>query len=267
MPHNRRATTVDAGAQGGEGGAAKRPTSGVRPAASASPRTSSKTLLEDKQTRNGTIANVALASSQTDGSRVARRKEQARQRLVRAAAEIIVSKGTEGLRLREIADLADVGFGSFYTHFDSKEELIAAVVKDTVQSLSAPVVAQSAQADDPAEAAAGAHRWFIRLAATDPKTAQLIVNLDRADVMLELAVDQNARQLLKRGMDSGRFRTMDVETTLAFVVGATIAVMRGVLEGRLDSTADIASAEAFLGVLGVDPSSAAEIARRELPLA
>jgi AcrR family transcriptional regulator len=227
MPRNRSATTVAAGRRRGEG---------------------------------------ASASSQPDRSRVARRKEQARQRLVRAAAQIIVSKGTEGLWLREIADLADVGFGSFYTHFDSKEELIAAVVKDTVQSLSAPVVAQSAQAADPAEAAAGAHRWFIRLAATDPRTAQLIVNLDRADVMLELVVDQNARELLARGMESGRFRAMDVETTLAFVVGATIAVMRGVLEGRLDSTADIASAEAFLGVLGVDPSSAAEIARRELRL-
>src|SRR3979490_675582 len=131
MPRNRSAMTVAAGRRRGEG---------------------------------------ASASSQPDRSRVARRKEQARQRLVRAAAQIIVSKGTEGLRLREIADLADVGFGSFYTHFDSKEELIAAVVRDTVQSLSAPVVAQSAQADDPAEAAAMAHRWFIRLAATDPNT-------------------------------------------------------------------------------------------------
>jgi AcrR family transcriptional regulator len=215
----------------------------------------------------GTMRNVSTAPAQPDGSRVARRKQLARQRLVRAAAELIVSKGTGGLRLREITDLADVGFGSFYTHFDSKEELIAAVVKDTVESLSAPVVAQSANADDPAEAAAIAHRWFVRLAATDPKTAQLIVNLERADVMLELAVDQNARQVLKRGIDTGRFRTMDIETTLAFVVGATIAVMRGVLDGRLDDKADIASAEAFLGVLGVDPTSAAEIARRELLLA
>jgi hypothetical protein len=153
-----------------------------------------------------------------------------------------------------------------YKHWYFASELIAAVVTDTVQSVSAPVVAQSARTEDPAEAAAMAHRWFIRLASTDPAAAQLIVNLDRADVMLELAVDQNARELLTRGMETGRFRTMDVETTLAFVVGATIAVMRGVLEGRLDSTADIASAEAFLGVLGVDPSSAAEIAHRELLL-
>src|SRR3979490_2988344 len=103
MPRNRSAMTVAAGRRRGEG---------------------------------------ASASSQPDRSRVARRKEQARQRLVRAAAQIIVSKGTEGLRLREIADLADVGFGSFYTHFDSKEELIAAAVKNPLQSPSPPTARQ-----------------------------------------------------------------------------------------------------------------------------
>jgi AcrR family transcriptional regulator len=199
-------------------------------------------------------------------SRVARRREEARARLVAAAAAIIVEKGTEGLRLREIAERADVGFGSFYHHFDSKEDLVGAVVRHTVESLSAPVITQSAAVTDPAEAAAISHRWFIRLAMTDPHTAQLIVNLERADVMLELAVDRDAKEMLQRGTDTGRFRPMDVETTLAFVVGATISVMRGVLEGRLDSDADITSAEAFLGVLGVDPTEAAEIARRPYPL-
>jgi AcrR family transcriptional regulator len=199
-------------------------------------------------------------------SRVSRRQEQARQRLVAAAAEIIVAKGIEGLRLREVTERADIGFGSFYTHFATKEDLVAAVVVHTVESLLEPVVLRSFEAQDPAEAASISHRWFIRLAVTDPRTAQLIVNLERADVMLSLAVSQQAHLLLERGIASGRFRPMDVETTMTFAVGATIAVMRGVLEGRLNGTADIASAEAFLGVLGVDPVSAAEIARREYPI-
>jgi AcrR family transcriptional regulator len=203
----------------------------------------------------------------TGTPRVARRRVEARARLVAAAAAIIVEKGTEGLRLREIAERADVGFGSFYHHFESKEELIGAVVRHTVESLSAPIIHHSAAITDPAEAAAVSHRWFIRLATTDPHTAQLIVNLERADVMLELSVNSDARDMLNRGTESGRFRTMDVEATLAFVVGATISVMRGVLEGRLHDGADVASAEAFLGALGVDSGAAAEIARRPFPLA
>lgn len=203
---------------------------------------------------------MELSKAQAGGERVARRKEQAYSRLVAAAAEIIVAKGTEGLRVREITDRAEVGFGSFYSHFESKEDIIGAVVRDTVGSLSAPVVV-----DDPAEAAAISHRWFIRLAVTEPQRAQLLVNLERADVMLEMSVHRGARELLTRGIEAGRFRPMDVETTLTFVVGATIAVMRGILEGKLDDNADIASAEAFLGVLGVNAKAAAKLARKELP--
>ena len=185
--------------------------------------------------------------------------------MIASAAEIIVEKGTDGLRLREIADRADVGFGSFYQHFESKEHLVAAVVSDTVRTLSAPVIAEFAMIADPAEAAAASHRWFIRLATQDPRTARLIVNLERADVMLKLAVDSDARALIRRGMESGHFRVTDIETTLAFVVGATVSVMRAVLEGRVEGSVDIASAEAFLGVLGVDPVKASDVAARSFP--
>src|SRR5581483_11124334 len=60
-------------------------------------------------------------------SRVARKRLQARSRLIEAASAVIAERGVEGLRLRELADRADVGFGSFYTHFASKEELVEAV--------------------------------------------------------------------------------------------------------------------------------------------
>jgi hypothetical protein len=58
---------------------------------------------------------------------------------------------------------------------------------------------------------------------------------------------------------------MDIEPTLAFVVGATVAVMRGILEGRLEPDSDVASAEAFLTTLGLGPREAAEIARCPYP--
>jgi AcrR family transcriptional regulator len=198
-------------------------------------------------------------------SRVARRRSHARERLVLGGAEIIAAKGTENLRLREIADRADIGFGSFYSHFRTKDELIAAVAEHTVRSRIAPVLSRAVQSSDPAESASISHRWFIRLASTDPQAARLIVNLDRADVMLATAIHDEARDTLQRGIDAGRFRPLHIEPTLVFVVGATIAVMRGILEGRLPATVDVQSAEAFLTTLGVTPDEAREIARRTYP--
>lgn len=198
-------------------------------------------------------------------TRVEAKKQQARARLTRAAAELIAERGVEGLRLREITDAADIGFGSFYSHFETKEQLVEAVVIELIASLADKIISRVQQIEDAAEAGSAAHRWFVRNATDDPQTAWLIVHLDRADVLFQQAILPYARPLFERGITSGRFKPMDVDIALTYVVGATLAVTRGVLEGRLPSDADVASAEVLLGALGLDPQQAAEVARRELP--
>jgi AcrR family transcriptional regulator len=193
------------------------------------------------------------------------RQERVRARLLEAASKAIAEKGVEGLRLRDVTAAADVGFGSFYSHFESKEDLIEAVVTDMLSGLAGATIAHSASLADPAEAASAAHRWFVRQAYEAPEFAWLVVHLDRADALFERAILPYAKDLLRRGVDSGRFKPMDIDVTLTYVVGATFAVMRGVLEGRLGTDAGITSAKALLGALGLDERQAAEIARREEP--
>jgi AcrR family transcriptional regulator len=198
-------------------------------------------------------------------TRVERRQERVRARLKEAASKLIAEKGVEGLRLRDVTDTADVGFGSFYSHFTSKDELVEAVVTDMLAVLADQTIGHSASLADPAEAASAAHRWFVRQAYEAPEFAWLVVHLDRADVLFERAILPYAKRLLMRGVDSFRFKPMDIDVTLTYVVGATFAVMRGVLEGRLGEDADVTSAQALLGALGLDASQAREVARRELP--
>jgi AcrR family transcriptional regulator len=178
---------------------------------------------------------------------------------------VIADKGVEGLRLRDVTDSADVGFGSFYTHFESKEQLVEAVCLELMSSLAGTLIAHVAELEDPAEAGCAAHRWFVRNATEDPRTARLVVQLDRADVLFQKMIMPYARRLLERGVSTGRFRDVDVTTTLTYVCGATIAVTRGVLDGTLGPGAETASGEALLGALGLDPEQAREIAHRELP--
>lgn len=204
-------------------------------------------------------------SNATPSSRIARRREQFRERLIAAASGLIAEKGVEGVRLREITDRADVGFGSFYHHFESKDELVAAVVKATVASLASSILTHAVQMEDPAESAASVFRWFIRLAYDEPQVAWLLVHLDRSDELFEMAVYPDARRALERGMAAGTFKQLDVEVTLAYVTGAVISVMRGVLQQRLGDNADVAAAEMLLGTFGLDAKKAATVARRPLP--
>lgn len=60
--------------------------------------------------------------------RGARRKRETRARLLDAALRLMADRGMEGVAINEITEAADVGFGSFYNHFESKEAIYAALV-------------------------------------------------------------------------------------------------------------------------------------------
>src|SRR5579859_5546698 len=60
--------------------------------------------------------------------RGARRRRETRSRLLIAALKLMAEKGMEGVAINEITEEADVGFGSFYNHFESKEAIYAAVL-------------------------------------------------------------------------------------------------------------------------------------------
>ncbi|HET9109186.1 MAG TPA: TetR/AcrR family transcriptional regulator [Ktedonobacterales bacterium] len=63
-------------------------------------------------------------------TRGARRKTETRQRLLRAAREVFAREGLENATIAQITSAADVGFGTFYLHFATKEEAYRAVVAE-----------------------------------------------------------------------------------------------------------------------------------------
>ena len=58
-------------------------------------------------------------------SRLDRRKARTRQALIDAAVRLIAEGRGGRASVAEITEEADIGFGSFYNHFDSKERLFA----------------------------------------------------------------------------------------------------------------------------------------------
>lgn len=85
-----------------------------------------------------------------------------RQRILAAAGWVFARKGFLGAKVADIAKRARVSHGSFYTYFDSKEdvfrEVASAVIDDMYQSLDAVVEGQSAR-----EVIRSANELFLRL--------------------------------------------------------------------------------------------------------
>jgi AcrR family transcriptional regulator len=203
---------------------------------------------------------LAVAPTRTD-----RRRVQTRRKLTAAARELIAESGVANLRVGEITERADVGRGSFYNHFESKEDVVAAVVRDSLEELATSVVAAVVDsADDAAVGASAADRRFLRLAYDDPAFARLLVQLGTADTLFIDAVRPYARDALERGIASGRFQVSNLDVVLTMLAASAIALIRSMLEGEAPPDADQHHAESVLRMLGVPPDEAREISRRPL---
>jgi AcrR family transcriptional regulator len=71
------------------------------------------------------VAEPAKAKS----SRQSQRVNATRQKLLDAARSVFAEKGMDLTRIDEITERADVGKGTFYYHFGSKDQLIRAVIR------------------------------------------------------------------------------------------------------------------------------------------
>ncbi|EHN12911.1 Transcriptional regulator TetR family [Patulibacter medicamentivorans] len=197
--------------------------------------------------------------------RHARRREATRAKLVAATRTLIARQGADSTRIQEITDEADVGFGSFYNHFESKDAIVEAVLAETIAAQAAAIDALTAAIDDPAEVVAAAHRSFVRRARSDPDWGWLLLRLDMSHGVLRASLGPYAQSDLRVGVASGRLQVPDETIALYAMGGALLAVMRLVLDGAAPPDADVHHAEGVLRLLGLDRDEAHEVARRPLP--
>src|SRR6195952_4086714 len=105
---------------------------------------------------------AVVTVSSDSSSRVERRKQRTRSALVKAAQRLI-AEGKLNVPVLEITQAADVGMGSFYNHFRSKEELFEAALTEALDLHGALLASLVPALDDPAERFARSFRLTGRL--------------------------------------------------------------------------------------------------------
>jgi AcrR family transcriptional regulator len=168
----------------------------------------------------------------------------------------------ENTRINEITDEADVGFGSFYNHFDAKDAIVEAVLSEAIAAQGDAVDALTRHLDDPAEVVCVAHSHFVNLARDDPEWAWLLIRLDVSHQALLGALGPFAQRDIARGIKTGRFHVANKRTALFAVGGALLAVMRSVLDGQAPKDVARFHAEGVLRLFGLSSAEAAEVAAR-----
>ena len=225
-----------------------------------------KSVVIDPLQKESTV-DTATTNGAVPANRLDRRKARTRQALVDAAARLIAEGRGERASIQEITDAADIGFGSFYNHFVSKEELFQTASEEVLERWAQMIDAACAGLDDPAEVFAISLRISGRLAWTHPEIAAFITGagLDLLDAPRGLA--PRALRDIRAGQAAGRFTIPDAEIALSAVAGGLLGLLRLHARNpeRVTETSVDELTEACLRFLGLPAAQARRLARLRLP--
>ena len=212
--------------------------------------------------------------------RGARRKRRTRGKLMRSAMRLMAERGMEGVTINEITDDADVGFGSFYNHFASKDAIYEALIEEVFDAFGRHMRQIAELIDDPAVVMAASIRYTLNRAESDPVWGRFLVRTGFSNQLQAPGLGQHLLSDLKSGVAQSRFSFDDHLVALVVVGGSVLAAVTATLEFSSPGTVGYANAKrlglntkhlpertaaAVLSFLGIPADEASEIARLPLP--
>ncbi|MEV0528832.1 TetR/AcrR family transcriptional regulator [Streptomyces sp. NPDC050439] len=208
-----------------------------------------------------------MSASAPLANRFERRRAETRQALVRAARQILAENGDAAASIQIIANRADVGFGSFYNHFDSKTALFDAAVADALDEYGQLIDELLEGVDDPAELVASGVRLSAQMVRSHPEIANILRRRGIAHIHSDRGLALRALRDLELGVSTGRFTAIDPAIALSVLGGSVLALLElTASRPDLDSAETAATtSELVLRALGLSPEQAREVARRPLP--
>ena len=214
--------------------------------------------------------------------RGARRKRETRARLLEAALCLVATKGLEHVTINEITEAADVGFGSFYNHFESKDALHAALIAWVFEAFGEQLDAWVSALSDPAEVVAVGVRHTLMRARRDPVWGSFLIREGFSERALDDGLGRRLKRDIEAGIAAGRFVADDPFMCHVSVSGIVLAAIAAELSFLRDGrsvgarslardSAEVGMAEraavAVLQALSLDRNEAQRVARLPLPSA
>jgi AcrR family transcriptional regulator len=199
-------------------------------------------------------------------SRLERRKARTRAALIKAAQSFIAA-GRLNVPVLEITQAADVGMGSFYNHFETKEELFAAAVEDVLDQHGALLDRLTEGIDDSAVVFAQSFRLTGRLHRREPELSKVLLQHGLQLISAETGLGPRARRDIEAATRVGRFKVADVDLALSIAAGSALALGQLLHEqpARDDAESADSVTEALLRTFGLTPREARRICSLPLP--
>ena len=192
------------------------------------------------------------------------RRARTRTKLMEAAYRLFATHGSDAPSIHDVIAEADVSRGSFYNHFETRDDLFRAVADEVARSINTILQAQLADIDDPATHIGLSFRMFLHFAVSDQTRGWILLRM----MPLVGPLNRDMRTLIQydfeRAIAQKRFRTTSVDFAVDLGMGMLITTIRRLLtDGGGDRHIDQTAAD-LLVALGLPAAEARAIAQRPI---
>lgn len=146
-------------------------------------------------------------------------RSRRQEEILEAAAKLFAERGYSEANTQELADLLQVGKGTIYRYFETKQELFLAAVDRVMQQLTEAMDAAIDPIADPLERLAHAIKTYLIYMAEHPEIVELLIQ-ERAQFkdrkkptyfVYRDASMERRREQVRELIDEGRVRKIPVE--------------------------------------------------------
>jgi AcrR family transcriptional regulator len=204
--------------------------------------------------------STSSAKVTAPANRFERKKERTRQDILRAAERVLAEKGFYDSKISDIAEDADIGVGTVYLHFDTKEALFEAVVENTVTRMKATIDLARNQATSPLDQVHAATRALCRFAVENRAVFRIVFGrggayheiVRRAQELFAADIEQTLRD----GVRAGIFEVASPALAAQALVGMSTQLLAWWAEHETAPIADIEGIITQLSLRGVGRAGA-----------
>jgi AcrR family transcriptional regulator len=201
--------------------------------------------------------------------RVRKRRLRTRVQLLKAAHRLMSKQGVDATTIQQITDEADVGFGTFYNYFSSKDDLATQVLDCVINNLGRrnDLVTQATQATDPVQIIATSVRLVAREMMSNPMWHWWVKRPDLLVERLRAGLRPFGIRDMRHAIDSGAYRIIggDMDAARSLLLWLLVGGVKDIIDKYRPPQIEPLIIESIMRAMGVPLERAAAVSHRRLP--
>lgn len=214
-------------------------------------------------------SSAAASTPSNESGRLAKKRRLTRAKLLEAAYHVMSDGGVDAAKIKDITDKADIGFGTFYNYFESKDRLASQVLDCLINDFGRRnIVATRALAKkDPALIMPVSIRLVLRTVMASPLWQWWALRPDLLVDRMREGFGPFAMRDMREAARRGIFQLdeANIPAAWALAVWMMVAGIHDVVVGDRLLESEVFVVESIMRLMGVSPEDARRVASTRLP--